>query len=370
MKILVVGSGISGATIARGLAANNHEITVIDKNDHIGGNCYDYFDENGIDIHLHGTHIFHTDDKKVWNFLSQFTQWYPYMHKVLALVDGQLVPIPFNLNSIEQIFPPVLANRLIDKLLSHFTFNTKVPILKLMQTGDEDLLFLAEFIYEKVFLRYTLKQWGLRPEELDPSVTARVPVSVSRDNRYFQNIYQGVPLHGYTEMINRMLDHENICICLQTPYDQRMYNKYDRIYYTGPIDEFFSYKFGELPYRSLKFDFLSFDRPYFQCNSVINYPYNYDFTRIGEYKYFLGTISNKTVVSYEYPQNFLKGQNERYYPIPSNANQDLYCRYLKEAKQYTNKVTFLGRLGDYKYYDMDRAVSRALDVLQLQNDLS
>lgn len=364
MKILVVGSGISGATVARGLAEKGHEIVVIDEKNHIAGNCFDYFDENGIDVHQYGTHIFHTDIKKAWDFVSRFTQWFPYQHKVVALIDGQLVPVPFNLNSIEKIFPASIAERLVEKLLSHFGFNVKVPILQLRQTGDKDLLFLADFVYEKVFLHYTLKQWGMRPEDLDPAVTGRVPVYISRDDRYFQNRYQGIPLDGYTKMIERMLDHPAIQIKLNTKFDRAMLDQYDRVYYSGPIDEFFDYSLGELPYRSLHFDFLTFDRPYFQTNSVVNYPCNYDFTRIGEYKYFLDTVSSKTVVSYEYPQTFVRGQNERYYPVPSDANQALYAKYLEKAKDLSDKVTFLGRLGDYKYYDMDKAVARALDLVE------
>ena len=364
MKISVVGSGISGATVARGLAEKGHEIVVIDEKNHIAGNCFDYFDENGIDVHQYGTHIFHTDIKKAWDFVSRFTQWFPYQHKVVALIDGQLVPVPFNLNSIEKIFPASIAERLVEKLLSHFGFNVKVPILQLRQTGDKDLLFLADFVYEKVFLHYTLKQWGMRPEDLDPAVTGRVPVYISRDDRYFQNRYQGIPLDGYTKMIERMLDHPAIQIKLHTKFDRAMLDQYDRVYYSGPIDEFFDYSLGELPYRSLHFDFLTFDRPYFQTNSVVNYPCNYDFTRIGEYKYFLDTVSDKTVVSYEYPQTFVRGQNERYYPVPSDANQALYAKYLEKAKDLSDKVTFLGRLGDYKYYDMDKAVARALDLVE------
>lgn len=363
MNILVVGAGISGSTVARKLAEKGHTVTVIDEKSHIAGNCYDYFDENGICIHQYGTHIFHTDIKESWDFLSRFTQWFPYQHKVVALIDGQFVPIPFNLNSIEKIFPSVIASRLEDKLLTHFGFNVKVPILELRKTGDKDLLFLADFVYEKVFLHYTLKQWGMKPEDLDPMVTGRVPVYVSRDDRYFQNKYQGIPLGGYTKLIEGMLSHEKIHLNLLTSFDSLMIGEFDHVYHTGPIDEFCGYQLGELPYRSLRFEFLTFDRPYFQTNSVVNYPCNYDFTRIGEYKYFLDTCSAKTVVSYEYPESFVRGKNERYYPVPSKENKALYKQYLDMLKPYSEKVTFLGRLGDYQYYDMDKAVSRALSVV-------
>lgn len=361
MKILLVGAGITNLTLARCLAEESHKVAAIDRKDHIGGNCFDYFDENSIDIHAYGTHILHTDDAEVWRFLSQFTQWYPYQHEVKALVDGHLVPVPFNFNSIEQLFPKQIAERMITALLSEFEFNKKVPILKLREGENPDLQFLAEYVYEKIFLHYTEKQWDVRPEDLDPLVTGRVPVFVGRDNRYFQAKYQGIPLEGYTRMFEKMVDHPNIEVRLNTEFDKSMLEEYDHCFFSGAIDEFFDYKFGQLPYRSLRFDFLTFNRPYFQSNSVVNYPNNYDFTRIGEYKYFLDTQSQNTVVSYEYPEAFVLGKNERYYPIINEENKGLYEKYLEEAK-HNEKVTFLGRLGDYKYYDMDQAVARALEL--------
>lgn len=363
MNVLIVGLGISGISLARIFAENNHKVVIIDQKDHIGGNCYDYFDSNGIDIHQYGTHIFHTENQDVWNFLSRFTQWYPYQHEVKALIDGQLVPIPFNFNSIEQLFPKKMAQSLIEALLNEFSFNKKVPILKLRESKNKDLQFLAEYVYEKVFLHYTVKQWGVKPEDLDSLVTGRVPIFVGRDNRYFQAKYQGIPLHGYTAMFEKMLNHPNIEVRLNTPFDKSMRKDFDHCFFTGAIDEFFDYQYGELPYRSLKFDFLTFDRPYFQSNSVVNYPCNYDFTRIGEYKYFLGTQSASTVVSYEYPEPFVLGKNERYYPIINEENKALYAKYLTLADKLEN-VTFLGRLGDYKYYDMDQAVDRVLKLVE------
>lgn len=361
MNFLVVGCGPSGSCLANRLGDNNHKVVIIDQKEHIGGNCYDYFDSNGIDIHQYGTHIFHTENQDVWNFLSRFTQWYPYQHEVKALIDGQLVPIPFNFNSIEQLFPQKMAQSLIEALLNEFPYNKKVPILKLRESKNKDLQFLAEYVYEKVFLHYTVKQWGVKPEDLDPLVTGRVPVFVGRDNRYFQAKYQGIPLHGYTAMFEKMLNHPNIEVRLNTPFDKSLLKDFDHCFFTGAIDEFFDYQYGELPYRSLKFDFLTFDRPYFQSNSVVNYPCNYDFTRIGEYKYFLGTQSDSTVVSYEYPEPFVLGKNERYYPIINEENKALYSKYLALAEEQP-KVTFLGRLGDYRYYDMDQAVARVLEL--------
>ena len=204
----------------------------------------------------------------------------------------------------------------------------------------------------------------MKPEDLDPAVTGRVPIYISRDNRYFQDIYQGIPFEGYTKAVEKMLSHPKIQVQLNTRFeDVKGKIPYDRLFYTGPIDEFFDYELGELPYRSLKFDFVEFEKPYFQTNSVINYPNNYDFTRIGEYKYFLDNKSDRTVVSFEYPQNFEQGKNERYYPVVKNENLALYNRYLEMAKKCLN-VYFLGRLGDYKYYDMDKAIQRALELFE------
>ena len=365
MKNIIVGAGISGATVARALAERGEQVLVIDKKNHIGGNCYDYRDKNGICIHKYGTHIFHTDVKPVWDFVSRFTEWHPYMHKVLGFIDGQLVPVPFNLNSIRRVFPNALAARLEEKLIERFGFNKKVPILELRKTDDSDLNFLAGYVYEKVFLFYTMKQWGVKPEDLDPAITGRVPVYVSRDDRYFQNRWQGIPLHGYTAMIERMLEHENITVSLSTAWnDVKSEYRNSRIFYTGPVDELMDWRFGDLPYRSIELDFREYDREFFQSNSVVNYPENYDFTRIGEYKYFLDDKSPRTVVSFEYPSAYRRGVNDPYYPIAGEESVALYHRYLDAARAEYPDIHFLGRLGDYKYYDMDKAVARAIDLTE------
>lgn len=365
MKNIIVGAGISGATVARTLAERGEQVLVIDQKPHIGGNCYDYRDKNGICIHKYGTHIFHTDVKPAWDFVSRFTKWHPYMHKVLGFIDGQLVPVPFNLNSIRRVFPEALAARLEEKLVARFGFNKKVPILELRKTDDPDLNFLAEYVYEKVFLFYTMKQWGVKPEDLDPAVTGRVPVYVSRDDRYFQNRWQGIPLHGYTAMLERMLDHENITVSLNTAWnDVKNEFRNSRIFYTGPVDELMDRRFGDLPYRSIELEFREYDREFFQSNSVVNYPESYDFTRIGEYKYFLDDKSPRTVVSFEYPSAYRRGVNEPYYPIAGEENAALYRRYLDAARAEYPDIHFLGRLGDYKYYDMDKAVARALELTE------
>ncbi len=368
IRNVVVGAGFSGATLAHKLAAQGEEVLMIEARNHIAGNCYDFWDKNGICVHQYGTHIFHTNLKEVWDYVSEFTQWYPYMHQVKGYIDGQEAPIPFNLNSIHQLFPKSIADNLEIKLIEKFGYNVKVPILELRKARDKDLEGLADYIYEKVFLHYTLKQWGMRPEDMDSAVTGRVPVYISRDNRYFQDTYQGIPLRGYTAIVEKMLDNPLIKVRLNTKWsDVQGLVEYDRLFFTGPIDEFFGYELGELPYRSLKFCFLTFDREYFQSGACINYPNNYDFTRIGEYKYFLDNKSNETVVSYEYPQAFERGKNERYYPIVKEANLALYNRYLEKAQKLTN-VYFCGRLGDYKYYDMDKAIARALNLFKQINE--
>ena len=224
------------------------------------------------------------------------------------------------------------------------------------ENKDEDLKFLAQYVYENMFKNYTTKQWGLKPEEIDPSVTARVPVYISHDNRYFQDKYQGIPMHGYTEMIKNMLNHKNITVKMNTDYKD-ISEKYDRVFYSGAIDEYFDYKYGELPYRSLKFDVQTINKEYYQKAVVTNYPNNYDFTRITEHKYFLDEKSDKTIISVEYPEKFELGKNERYYPISNPENQALYNKYKTEADS-TKGLYFIGRLGDYKYYNMDLAVEK------------
>lgn len=361
-KNLVVGCGLSGAVIARLLADIGKKVLVIDKKDHIAGNIYDYVDENGICIHKYGSHIFHTNNDKVWKFLSKFTSFNTYMHKVIALIDGIETTIPFNFNTLYDVFPQTLAKRLEEKLLEKFEYNSKVPILEFQKQDDKDLKFLADYVYEKVFLHYTAKQWGKNPDEIDSAVTARVPVYISKDDRYFQDKYQGIPLNGYTKMVESILDHPNIEVKLNTPYTAIENSKnFDKIFYTGSIDEFFNYKYGELPYRSVNFKFETFNREFFQSNAVVNYSCNYDFTRIHEYKYYLNDKSEKTVIAKEYSEFYKRGKNEPYYPIVNNENTELYKKYASEVPE---NVYFLGRLGDYKYYDMDKAVQRAIDLFE------
>ena len=361
---LVVGAGFSGAVIANLIASElKEDVLIIDKKGHIAGNCYDYRDENGIMIHKYGSHIFHTNNEKVWAYLKKFTDFNTYMHKVIGVLDGIETHIPFNFNTLYDVFPQSFAKRLEQKLLDVFEINTKVPILEFQKQDDDDLKFLAKYVYEKIFLHYTTKQWGVKPEDVDGAVTARVPVYLSKDNRYFQDKYQGIPLDGYAKVVEKMLDNPRITVQLGTDYKDLQDKGFKRVFYTGPIDEFFDYKFGQLPYRSVNFKFETYDKEYYQSNACVNYPCNYDFTRIHEYKYYLDDKSKKTVIAKEYSQKFEPGKNERYYPIPKDENAQLYSQYLNEAKKLDN-VYFLGRLGDYKYYDMDKAVLRALELFE------
>lgn len=299
------------------------------------------------------------DYKSMYDAIADFNQ---YMHKVVAVIDGIQTTIPFNFNTLYDVFPQTMAKRLEEKLLEKFEYNKKVPILEFQKQDDDDLKFLANYVYEKVFLHYTTKQWGVSPNEVDGAVTARVPVYLSKDSRYFQDKYQGIPLEGYTKLIENMLNHQNIKVKLNTDYKD-IDEVSDRVFYTGAIDEYFDYEFGQLPYRSVNFKFETYNREFYQTNSVVNYPCNYDFTRIHEYKYYLNDKSEKTVIAKEYSEFFEQGKNERYYPIPNDKNNELYNRYLVKSKNLNN-VYFLGRLGDYKYYDMDKAVLRAIELFE------
>lgn len=363
---LIVGAGYSACVLAERIASQlGQRVLIVERRDHIGGNAFDYYNEHGILVHKYGPHIFHTKSKKVWDYLSQFTEWRPYFHHVLGVVDGKKVPIPFNLNSLYALFPPRYAEKLEDLLLQNFGFGVKVPILKLRESASGDLSFLANYIYDSVFYRYTSKQWELKPEELDRGVTGRVPVYISRDDRYFQDPYQAMPKYGYTEMFRRMVDRSNIKVLLNADYREVINDiKFDRMVYTGPIDTFFDYMYGELPYRSLNFQFETLDREYYQEVGTVNYPNEYDITRITEQKYLSGQTLPKTTLVMEYPQAYVPGKNDPYYPVPREENRQRYELYLKEAQKLQGTVIFAGRLAEYKYYDMDQAALRALSLFE------
>ncbi|MEM6598478.1 MAG: UDP-galactopyranose mutase [Cyanobacteria bacterium P01_C01_bin.69] len=363
---LIIGAGYSACVLAERLATQlDKRVLIVEKRNHIGGNAYDYYNEHGHLIHKYGPHIFHTRSKEVWNYLSRFTQWRPYYHQVLGVVEGKKVPIPFNLNTLYELFPPNYAAKLEDLLLENFGFGKKVPILQLKESSSGDLGFLADYIYDNIFLRYTQKQWNLKPEELDSGVTARVPIYISRDNRYFQDPYQAMPQLGYTEMFRRMIDHPNIKVLLNTDYQEVISDiTFNRAICTGPIDAFFDYAHGAMPYRSLDFRFETLAQANYQEVGTVNYPNDYDITRITEQKYLTGQVSPSTTIVKEFPQAYIPGRNDPYYPIPRAENRDRLSHYLKEVKKLNGSVLFAGRLADYKYYNMDQAVTRALGIFE------
>ncbi len=378
---IVVGAGFAGATIAERIASKlNKKVLIIEKRGHIGGNCYDYYDEHGLLIHKYGPHIFHTNHKEVWEYLSNFTDWRPYRHRVLAYIDGKKVPLPFNLNSLYALFPEALASKLEEKLIDKFGFGKKIPILELLKTEDTELKQLADFVYRKVFLNYTMKQWGLKPEELNPEVTARVPVHLSRSDDYFQDKYQGIPADGYTQIFKRMLSHPNINIMLKTDALKLLRLGHGagkilfqgkefqgKVIYTGPIDELLGFKFGELGYRSLKFELEIHDREFFQEVAVVNYPNDYRFTRITEFKHMTGQKHPKTVIAKEYPQEYRRnvpGMDIPYYPIPEYGELKKYSLYQKEISRFKDKIILIGRLAEYKYYSMNMVLKAALEIFE------
>lgn len=370
---IVIGAGIAGAVIARELAEKgNHQVLLIEKRDHVGGNCFDVEDEYGILIHQYGPHIFHTDKEEVYRYLSRFTDWYTFDHKVVANVHGQLIPIPFNLNTLHMVYERDKADYLEEKLIQAYGMESKVPILKLMNHKDEDIRSIAEFVYQNVFLQYTMKQWGQKPEEIDPAVTGRVPVLISYDNRYFQDKYQGVPLKGYTPMFETMLDHPGIHLNLNTDardvlkikdgliqYMGKIYE--GKVIYTGPIDELFDCRFGRLPYRSLDFVFEHFNKKSYQGHSVVNYTVSEEYTRITEFKYLTGQEDkNSTTIVKEYPMSYSGNMQEiPYYAIINEENLSIYNKY-KELSDNCKGLHLLGRLAEYQYYNIDAMVQKAL----------
>ncbi len=380
-KYIIVGSGFSGSVLAERIAARlNEKVLLIEKRGHIGGNCYDYKNENKIIIHKYGPHLFHTNNKEVFDYLSKFTKWSNYIHKVLAYIDGVKIPLPFNFNSINKLFKPDKADKIKKKLLLHYKENTKVPIFELLENDDEDLKYIANFIYEKIFLNYTIKQWGKCPEKIDKSVSARLPVFIGYDDRYFSDEYQGVPLNGYQELFKNMLSQPNIKLLLNTDFQNICSIKEDKIYiygkeykgrliYTGPIDELFGYKYGRLEYRTVNMEFEELETKYFQESAVVNYPNDYDFTRITEFKHIhpieIGT--DKTIILKEYPKDAVSYEDIRYYPFFTKESAELYDKYKNLAKGYDNLI-LLGRLAEYKYYDMDDVVERALEVYKKEQN--
>jgi UDP-galactopyranose mutase len=354
---LIVGAGFAGSVLAERLAsAAGKRVLIVDRRDHIGGNAYDHYDESGILVHRYGPHIFHTNSAEVFQYLSRFTAWRPYEHRVLASVEGRLVPIPINLDTINALYGLSLNAEQVEAFLA-----ARAVKLDAIRTSEDVVLArVGRELYEKFFKSYTRKQWGLDPSELDASVTARVPVRTNRDPRYFSDRFQAMPSHGYTRMFQRMLAHPNIKVMLNTDYREiEGFLKHDHLIYTGPIDEFFDHRYGRLPYRSLEFRHETIDMAVAQPAPVVNYPNEHEYTRVTEFKYLTGQRHEKTAVVYEYP----KAEGDPYYPIPRPENTALYKRYKQLADSMTN-VHFVGRLATYKYYNMDQVVAQALTMFQ------
>ncbi|RZJ14663.1 MAG: UDP-galactopyranose mutase [Haliea sp.] len=353
---LIVGAGFAGAVLAERLASQlNQRVLLIDRRDHVGGNAYDGPDEAGVMIHRYGPHIFHTNAQRVLDYLSQFTEWRPYEHRVLAAVDGHQVPIPINLTTLNTLY----GLDMNPEQAAAFLAARAVPDLEVVSSRDVVVSQVGLELYQKFFEGYTRKQWGIDASELDKAVTSRVPTRTDADDRYFQDRHQCMPLHGYTRMFERMIDHPNIEFRPSTDYaDVKDSAGHAHLIYTGPVDEFFGHCYGKLPYRSLRFAHSTLDQPRFQDTAVVNYPSpDVPFTRITEYKYLTGQDHPRTSITHEFPTD----EGDPYYPIPTAENAALYRRYEALAAE-TQGVTFTGRLGTYRYYNMDQVVAQSLTV--------
>ncbi len=393
---LVIGAGFAGATVAGELARAGKKVLVLERRPHVGGNAYDCLDDHGVLIHKYGPHIFHTNDKRVFEYLSQYTDWLDYQHRVVANVpkDGaprerQEYPVPFNLTSLETAFGPEKGRALGEKLISAYGAEKKVTILELRQSKDPEIAALADYVYDHVFVQYTMKQWGQTPEEIDPNTTARVPVFLSRDDRYFQDQYQGMPIEGYTPLFQKLLRHPNITLKLST--DARRHLTLDgnrllldgepfdgAVVYTGQADELFDFQFGPLPYRTLDFQFETWQEQlpgkpvpagrhplpageFYQTHATVNYTMDEPYTRITEFKRLTGQdLPGLTTIMKEHSRAYTGAPGEiPYYAIINGENNALYAKYKAEAEKYPS-LHLLGRLAEYKYYNMDAIVGRAL----------
>jgi UDP-galactopyranose mutase len=376
---IVIGCGFAGSVIARELASKKgKKVLILEQRHHIGGNAFDRKDEAGILVHQYGPHIFHTNNQRVYEYLSEFTQWYDYSHEVVGNINGRLLPIPFNLNTLTMVYGEEKGERLRKELVEAYGLGSKVPILQLMKNDSNEIKEIAAYIYENIFLKYTMKQWGQTPKEIDASVSGRVPIVLSYDNRYFQDKYQGTPLEGYTALFKNLLDHPNIrvkfgveakevlSICPEDKNKIQFMGQpfQGEVIYTGAIDELFQCKYGRLPYRSLHFEFEHYDREYFQTHGVVNYTVSQEYTRITEFKYLTGQKDTcGTTIIKEYPIPY-QGEKEEipYYAIINEENTGLYNKYVNLLKDVPD-FYLLGRLAEYKYYNMDSIVEKALDLV-------
>lgn len=373
--IIVVGSGFVGSTIAYLAAKSGKNVLLIEKRNHIAGNMFDEKQE-GILVHRYGPHIFHTNDEDVYRFVNSFGEWIPFELRCRVFMDGKLTPSPFNFKTIDDFYSEHEAEDIKRRLINYYNGSPQAVVLDMLSCNDKVIRSYAEFLFEKDYLPYTCKQWGISPDELDKSVLARVPVVFSYKDRYFSDKYQIMPKNGYTEIIRNMLEHPNIKIKLNTDAAERfaLFNgniTFDAIklniplIYTGPLDEFFNYRYGKLPYRSLYFEYKVIEQDSYQEAAVVSYPQEPSFTRITEYSKLPPQNGNgKTVIAVEYPEQYTRGKkNEPYYPIPCESSKTIYEKYITEAKKYKNFYP-CGRLADYKYYNMDQAINRAFDVWQ------
>lgn len=373
--VIVIGAGTAGCTVSRKLAEQGKKVLILEKKNHIAGNCYDAKDEHGVLIHVYGPHIFHTCKENVYEFLSRFTDWYEFRHEVVANVHGQYMPVPFNLHTLKAAYGEERAKELEEKLIRIYGMGTKVPILDLMNHEDVDFQMIGKFVYDNIYVYYTMKQWGKKPEEIDPAVTARVPVNISYDNGYFADKYQGVPLRGFTAMFEKMVEHENIKIELGIEARDVLRVENGKVLYrgeafggdvifTGPIDEFFDCKYGRLPYRTLDFVFEYYEKDDFQGHSVVNYTVDQDYTRITEYKYLTGQKCEGTTISKEYPSAYTgKAGQIPYYSIANEENYALFAKYRAEVEEIPN-FHLLGRLAEYQYYNIDVMVEKAMELAE------
>lgn len=357
MNILVVGAGFAGSICARELVEAGHKALVVDRRDHIAGNAYDVKDEHGILIHQYGPHIFHTNSERIFNYLSRFTEWRPYEHRVRGVVNGKEYPFPINRDTLNQLYDLDLT----EEQAAEYFEKVREPKDSVKTSEDVVLNSVGRDLYEKFFLNYTKKQWGLEPSQLKAGVAARIPTRTNTDDRYFTDTFQAMPLHGYTVMFENLLNHPNIQVQLSTEFKEVLSqdNQFDHIVYTGPIDAFYDFRFGHLPYRSLRFEHQHLENTeQYQSFGTINYPNDFEFTRITEFKHLTGQQHPATSIVREYPT----AEGDPYYPIPRDENEALFKKY-KSLADCERNVTFVGRLAEYRYYNMDQVVGAALNAV-------
>ena len=351
--VLVVGAGFAGAVVAERLASAGREVLVIDRRDHIAGNAYDHLDSHGVLVHRFGPHLFHTNSDAVFEYLSRFTDWRPYEHRVLVSLDGKLYPLPINQDTINQLYGLNLDEAGVEQFLAGVR-EDRDPVLT---SEDVVLNAVGRELCDKIFRGYTRKQWNLDLSELSPSVLARIPTRTNRDNRYFTDKHQAMPAEGYTRVFERMLTHPRIRVEMGVEFAAIREQVRPRLtIFTGCIDEYFGYRLGRLPYRSIRFEhehLANVER--FQPVATVNFPNERAYTRITEFKHITGQQHSGTSIVKEFPTD----EGEPYYPVPRPVNQELYRRYQELAASEKN-VVFLGRLAQYRYYNMDQAAAAAL----------